>query len=252
MKLDSFNQKNRKYLNGQLFSNGLAVKYFRNNLIYRVNFISEFFRNKSVIHLGCCDHIPLIEEKLQNNTWIHKIITESSAKCIGIDINEEAVEYVKKKGINNILYGDITKDNISEIGDCNWDFLFMGEILEHTDNPQLFIKTIRQNYSKNISKIVITVPNALCYLNFLNTMKNCECINTDHRYWFTPFTLAKLLTTAGYRDIEFSFIEPGKKPKITLKTLLKTLLKNPSQYLKLILLIRKPILRETIVMVAKF
>ena len=252
IKFDTFAQKNSEYLNGQLFSNGLFIEYLRNNLSYRVNFISQLFQSKHVIHLGCCDHVPLIKQKIQNHTWIHNIISESSTKCIGIDINKEAVEYVKNEcDINNILYGDILKDNIPEINNSKWDYLFMGEILEHTDNPQLFLKTIRDKYKKNISKLVVTAPNALCYLNLICAIKNGECINTDHRYWFTPFTLAKLLTIAGYSTIEFCLIEPEKEIKTNLKTGIKILLKNPLKLLKLFILNKKPMLRETILMVAE-
>ena len=29
-------------------------------------------------------------------------------------------------------------------------------------------------------------------------MKYLEVINSDHRYWFTPYTISKILVSAGY------------------------------------------------------
>jgi len=56
-----------------------------------------------------------------------------------------------------------------------------------------------------VERIIITVPSALRFRN-LNGMK--ECINTDHRYWFTPFTIAKVCIEAGIYPEKLLFCDP--------------------------------------------
>ena len=37
-------------------------------------------------------------------------------------------------------------------------------------------------------------------------MKNyLEIINSDHRFWFTPYTIAKVLVSAGYKPDKISY-----------------------------------------------
>jgi len=232
-----------EYLNGEKFSNGLIIKFDKGEDIeYRIDLIKELFKNKTVIHLGCCDHIPLIQDKIKNDTWLHKIITSVSKKCLGIDINKEAILYVKNNtGYENVIYEDIAAENHSVINEGSWDYLFAGEIIEHLDNPHHFLQKIREKYSNNIDKLILSIPNYLSYHNCTNILKNSEFINTDHRYWFSPYTISKILTNAGYFDIKITFCEPGLKIKMNSRHLFK-----PFYLLRLILLKRFPLLRETI------
>lgn len=56
---------------------------------------------------------------------------------------------------------------------------------------------INQNYAEKIDRIVITVPNAFSWTNIKMALKGRECINTDHRYWFSPYTISKIAYNAG-------------------------------------------------------
>lgn len=81
-----------------------------------------------------------------------------------------------------------------------WDYIVLGEILEHVDNPVEFLEKILKNYGKNIKNILITVPNILSTGRILEIKKNNgEMINSDHRYWFSPYTLLKVTERAGIK-----------------------------------------------------
>ncbi len=198
----------KDYLSGKEFSNGKIFDY--NDFEYgRVRFstlkkiLHKEEELKSVIHLGCCDHLALIDEKIQNNKWLHKILMENAKCVLGIDIDKEAVEYVKSIGYNDVIYADITQDKtliVDEmrkmLGDQKWDYLIAGEIVEHLDNPTEFLKIVKESYHDIIDKIIITVPNAFSMHNIMYALKGQECINTDHRFWFTPYTIGKVLERA--------------------------------------------------------
>lgn len=197
------------YLNGERFSNSLKYhikeKFSEKK---RIEILSTMAKGKKIIHMGCLDHIPLIEMKIMKNIWLHGILSEASDSCLGIDINKEGVDYVRDKlKIQNVVYGDILKDDLLEIEKYpKWDFIILGEILEHVDDPVCFLKNIKKKYEGKINQIVVTVPNVLNFHTFKYLKNNTEHVNSDHRYWFTPYTILKVVGNAGFviDNIEFS------------------------------------------------
>lgn len=209
MKLDDLALK---YLKGIEFSNGFTLEIDGSDNcidLDRFSFLEDIVRNKKIIHLGCVDHLPLIQAKIQTNTWLHSRLCNSAERCLGIDINKEGIEYLSRDlGYSDVLCMDIVADENHLILDEKWDFLVMGEILEHVDNPLLFLKGIAEKYRNNIAKIIVSVPNAFSWKNIMNTFLKKECINSDHRYWFTPYTLAKIVTLADMEIEQIEFCNP--------------------------------------------
>jgi len=206
-----FDKSVQNYLSGLDFSSGLVLDIAKkeNSIFDRISILESLSKDKKIIHLGCCDHIPLIQKKIKNNTWLHGRLCKSSKRCIGIDINEDGVNFIKNNlGFGDVLCGDIIEEDINSITEEHWDYMVLGEILEHVDNPGLFLSSIQSKYHGIVDRLVITVPNAFSYQNIRYTFSNKECINTDHRYWFTPYTLAKIVTLAGMQVEKFFFCIP--------------------------------------------
>ncbi len=204
MKLDA---TTLDYLKGRKFSNSLNVTIDYNQPIPdRIRFLAELSKGKRILHLGCLDHLPLIDAKVAKRQWLHKELTEAASQCLGIDINREAMDYVKEKyGLDNVLLRDITGPVIPEISDKTWDFAILGELLEHIDNPVSYLREIRQKYQHAIEKIILTVPNVLTEQSFAAARRSSELINSDHRYWFSPYTIAKVMLQAGMELDEIFF-----------------------------------------------
>jgi 2-polyprenyl-3-methyl-5-hydroxy-6-metoxy-1,4-benzoquinol methylase len=205
MKLDD---QSLEYLFGKKFSNSLIIPYdYHQAIPNRITFLKDLAKGKKVIHLGCLDHLPLIDDKISRGQWLHKELTESAALCVGVDINKETKEYVERKhGFTNIVLGDFTKTKLAELASTSWDYAILGEILEHIDNPVSYLEAIGRLYKGNISRIVITVPNAWTQTTMRMARRSAEVINSDHRYWFTPYTLAKVIVQSGMQveDIYFA------------------------------------------------
>lgn len=191
-----------------MFTNSIIIPYdYYQPIPNRVTFLTHLVKDKSVIHLGCLDHLPLIDDKIKRGQWLHKELTQSAKKCIGLDIDKDAYEYVKNKyGVTNIRLSDFTSVKLDEIISNQWDYAILGELLEHIDNPVSFLSAIKNNYAGIVRSLVITVPNAWTQTTIRMAMKSKEIINSDHRYWFTPYTLAKVIVRAGMipSDIYFA------------------------------------------------
>lgn len=222
------------YLEGEKFSNG-RVFNLPNNIQpeHRIEYLTNLVKGKKVVHLGCLDHLPLIGDKIKKGEWLHARLTESAEKCVGFDINEETAKEVEEKyGIDNITCLDITAEANEAILAEKWDYLILGELLEHIDNPVEFLSRLREYYKDSIDQIVITVPHIL-NINRMKEMKKCiEIINTDHRFWFTPYTIAKVATEAGIKPTEVLYKSRGPLSfgKLVYRKMYKTVLRKEPTY----------------------
>jgi len=210
--------ENMAHLNGNKFSVSEQIDYIFNEDDFRIHskigLLSTLCRNKDIVHVGCVDHtIELIQAKAKKNKWLHKHLADSAKSIIGVDIQKEGLEYIHQTYGYEVANLDITHPQ-PELKSKNYDYLLLPDVLEHIGNPVEFIKKIRESYCDNINKIIITVPNALTHENYKNACKGREIINSDHRFWFTPYTLAKVVVDAGYTLERFYMIQ-GVKDKST-------------------------------------
>jgi 2-polyprenyl-3-methyl-5-hydroxy-6-metoxy-1,4-benzoquinol methylase len=190
------------YIQGKEFGGLVPFKVEqKGKLQNRMDFVEQMVKQKSVIHVGCLDHLPMIKDKIKHDQWFHLRLTNVASECLGLDVNQEGIELVKSEmNIPNIYYGNIDSDQkISSIASRYWDYIVFGEILEHVDNPVSFLQKVASNYHSSIGKIIITVPNAFRAGNIQSLVKNTELINSDHRYWFSPYTIYKVVHQAGLK-----------------------------------------------------
>ncbi len=207
MKFDNI----ESFLTGEDFSEGILLKLTQNPLYSRVDTLLNIVRGQNVIHIGCCDHIPLIESKIADGTWLQGILDKECNRVLGIDINKEAVDFVNIKSYSKqpAICCDITRDRIASYMDISgYEWAILGEILEHVDNPVQFMYDLQKNLLDNgfKGKIIITVPNAFSFQKG-KYLFGYETVNTDHRYWFSPYTLAKVITQSGLYPEELLFTD---------------------------------------------
>ena len=211
-----FTEQDYSYLCGESFSNGYNLKLEADSTFARVPKLLDLTRGASCIHVGCCDHIPLIEHKIQQGTWLHSLLEQNCSDVLGIDINQEAVDYVNQKGfVSKPVYcADITSDDFATsvpMDLAQFQYILFGEIIEHVDNPVLFLQRAKANLEEAgfYGTYIITTPNAFCMMRGGIYDNAIEGINSDHRYWFTPYTIAKVLVSAGLVPEELWFVNYG-------------------------------------------
>lgn len=184
------------YLLGSELSNGRKFPVKWKPCIQRNRLLSALVKNKRVLHIGCADHVSLIHKKRSKGLYLHSILLESAGLLVGADINIEAIEEMRDYGFSNLY-------SIDEIpGHLEFDYALVPDVIEHVGNVEEFLKDLKKYRAK---RFVLTTPNAYRLANRL-LFRN-ELINTDHRCWFSPYTLAKAVRNAGFVIDEFHYTD---------------------------------------------
>lgn len=165
--------------------------------------ILGMIRGKNVVHYGCIDDsADIIDSKIANNIYLHKLITENAKQCIGIDMNPALMDYLKDKHqIDNIYFGN-AEDPATFGCDLhllqNTEILLIPDIIEHLDNPGKMMEGIKQYYPANVRILIIT-PNPFSYLNFVFTLFRREFYNAYHTCYFSTNNMKVLLEHYGIK-----------------------------------------------------
>ncbi len=181
------------YLSGRTFSNAGEFRVRRSPFIDRTSLITGLARGKSVMHLGCADHVPLIQKKRADGSYLHDRIADVATRVVGVDTNTEALAEMRSVGIDDLY---LPEDLPSDI---DFDLVVAPDVIEHVGNVEDFLK-----YAGSFGcPVLVTTPNALGMEN--RTRLRSEAVNTDHRYWFSPYTLARSIVSAGLHIEEFHY-----------------------------------------------
>lgn len=207
-----FDQAVMDHLKGRTFTTGLHVAVSDGTGRYQPKFayLQNLLRHRSVIDFGCADHAEVIQRKVDTGKWLHAKICEAAEHCVGLDINADSLKVAKECGFEDLYCCDIFRDPLPPaVTGRHFDYFFLGEVLEHQGDPVTFLRRIREKFGGIADSLLLTVPNATGREYFLHAGRGREVINTDHRLWFTPFTLAKALTDAGFAVQDFDYVHSG-------------------------------------------
>lgn len=185
-------------------------------------------QRKKVLHLGCVDE-GLTEERIKTGNLLHIRLMEVAKEVWGVDISEKGIKLLRKYGIKNLVIGNIEHiDQIEELRQQEFDIILATEVLEHLNNPGLFLQNVKKLFSPN-TVMIITVPNGLRLTGLGYTLKGYEFVHPDHNYWFSYKTLDTLLKKNGYRIEEmlvYSFFDYTLPLSKILKRFLRKLVAN--------------------------
>ena len=174
------------HLHGRRFSNGKLFELDnRGRAPRRGDRLVQLARGQRVLHIGCCDHLPLIPEKVRLGVYLHQNLCQAAARCVGVDTNAEGVALLRTLGFPAVYTPD-------DLPDEEYDLCLLADVIEHVGDPVTFLRSLRRH---RFSRLVVATPNVF---RWRNCLPGGEMINTDHRFWFSPYTLCKVLVDAGY------------------------------------------------------
>lgn len=165
----------------------------------RKNYTVNFCRNRKVLHIGCADtgRFAWNDETAQDDKFLHAQIAKMAKKLVGIDINLEGIQWLKRHGYEAYKV-DLQYDRpqlravLQDI-----DTIVMPEVIEHLDNPGLALDNL---YDTGFAgDIFITTPNAFSRAVAITVERAMEPVHRDHNFWFSPTTLKTLLKKHGFK-----------------------------------------------------
>lgn len=198
----------------------LAGENFSDDFIYRPKIIGHkaprsdllvaWAKGRKVLHVGFADHAPLIRQRVADGSWLHKRLNAAALVCHGVDVSIEAVAVAQQLGFVNTELLDIFEhDAPSKLAALDVELVLVPDVLEHLTAPAMFLK--RLLLCLPTAEFVISVPNGISLRNSIQAIQGIERINTDHRVWFTPYTVQKTLCDGGLRVSELHScpVSPG-------------------------------------------
>lgn len=203
------------YLRGDQFSNGLQAQFTLEDSDYtlhsRINWLTAYCQSKRVVHVGCVDHdISMVEQKRRRGKWLHSELMKSAERVLGVDIDTEGLDALRQQfGIEDLLAANLLSDPCEPVFADTWDVMLLAEVLEHIGDPVTFLRTLRERFAGVVDEFIITVPNAFAEEIVAAARRGTEVINSDHRFWFTPYTIAKLCIDAGLMPEELVLCRNG-------------------------------------------
>lgn len=164
----------------------------------RCRFISELVRGRNVLDIGCVEH------NLQNRDrghWLHEYLRKTAKTLVGLDYETEAINALADEGYD-VVVGNATCFDLGR----TFETVVAGEVIEHIDNPGLFLDCVHRHLTTS-GEIILTTPNANCLIYFLeNLLLGHEIDNPDHVSIYSPRTISLVLSRHGFEVTNVVFL----------------------------------------------
>jgi SAM-dependent methyltransferase len=130
-----------------MFSTPLFVKK-----IYKNDIIRSYVGGKTVLDIGFLgpDHIAF--------STLHSTIQKHAKNVVGVDINKKRIDALKKKGYD-VIHDDAKNLKNTLKTKRKFDVVVAGDLIEHLENPGLFLENIKKLLNKD-GVAVLATPNA--------------------------------------------------------------------------------------------
>jgi SAM-dependent methyltransferase len=186
-------------------------------LVQRVEFIKEACRGRKVLHLGCTNW-PYTKEALENNSLLHLELKGLAGELWGFDFDQAGLDVLAEKGVSNLYRADLEKLDEVPVDEV-FDVIIAGEIIEHLNNPGLFLQGVKRFMNAD-SKLIITTVNAYCgfrllYYALRGKGGRAEPVHPDHVAYYSYSTLSLLLERAELDVSRFMFYDLGTEHRKT-------------------------------------
>jgi hypothetical protein len=168
------------------------------NLQVRDSVLLEHARKKRVVDVGFLDKGSL-SSKVAEGSWLHDKIRKVADDIVGVDIDEDGINHVREKFGIVAYCCDLSLGAPPTLVEFKPELIICADVVEHIPNPQQFLLGVRDLAGRTGATLVVTVPNATSYVTVAAAFRRFETINTDHRFYFSPYTVSKILWDAGFK-----------------------------------------------------
>ena len=182
-------------------------------LVQRVDLIRQLCKGKKVLHLGCTNY-PYTQDSIDNGMLLHFELEKIASDLWGMDFDQEGIDILIAKGSKQIVRGDLENLDMLELNET-FDVIVAGEIIEHLDNPGLFLNGIKR-FLKPDARLILTTINAYCGMRFAyygirGKSGKFEPVHPDHVAYYSYSTLSRLLERHELHVERFLYYDIGKE-----------------------------------------
>jgi SAM-dependent methyltransferase len=175
----------------------------------RMVVLKKYVANRLVMDLGCVDaRTQLVDsaKRIEHKpNLLHKRICELNPQTIGIDIDPTGVEALNKMGYH-VRCEDVETMDLGQ----KFDTIIAGEIIEHLENPGLFLRNMRKHL-KDDGVIIVSTPNPFYAAQTWKIWHYGKpMVHEDHMGWQDPTTMTQLFRRTGFEPFEGYWIQPHR------------------------------------------
>lgn len=179
----------------------------------RLDLIRDYCRGKSVLHLGCTNY-PYTEEAIANEMLLHFELEKIASEIYGFDADQQGLEILARNGCSNLYSADLESLENAPVA-RTFEVIVAGEIIEHLNNPGLFLNGIKRFMNPD-SRLLITTINAYCAMRFaVYALRGRgginEFVHPDHVAYYSYSTLRLLLSRHNFEVEKFLFYDIGRE-----------------------------------------
>src|SRR5258706_9980620 len=181
------------------------------DLVQRLDIIRETCRGKRVLHLGCTNY-PYTQDAIDLNSLLHFDLEKVAADLWGLDSDQAGIDALVALGTKQIMLGDLERLDQLDLNDT-FDVIVAGEIIEHLNNPGLFLQGVQRFMNKD-SVLIVTTVNAYCAMRFFyygvrGKRGRIEPVHPDHVAYYSYTTLKLLIERHRLQIGNFYFYDLG-------------------------------------------
>lgn len=153
---------------------------------HSISLFCKYAKGKTVLDVGCINH-DLNDYK--SKYWVHKALCAVASDCVGMDIYEEGINYLKEKGYT-VFVGNAEKFNL----DRKFDVIVAGELIEHLGNVSNFLECAKAHLNPS-GVLLLSTPNPWHWRFIVKGLFSCDVKpNPEHTCWFCLPTITQLLS----------------------------------------------------------
>lgn len=182
----------------------------------RMLVIAPMTKTGSVLDLGVVDSRRGKRgtgERLETKkaTSLFKLICDQNPNTLGVDIDAEGIEILRRNGFNT-RHEDVMSMDLGQ----TFDTIVAGELIEHLPDPGIFLKNMSRHLNPD-GTLVITTPNPFYSKQSWKIWRHDHpSVHEEHVCWFDPITLNTLCQMSDLRVDKIYWVQ---KKQGFLKTL---------------------------------
>ncbi|MEQ8841122.1 MAG: methyltransferase domain-containing protein [Acidimicrobiales bacterium] len=165
---------------------------WRDEIPDRVTFLEQRVRGRRVLDVGCVAHD---KARMDASNWLHARIAGSAAACLGVDILDDGVAAMQRRGFDAIAH-DLSC-GLGPVADHGpFDVIVAGELVEHVADLGMLFRTAADGLAPT-GEMILTTPNPFSPRRVRAGQLGIAWENVDHIVYAFPSGIAELAERHG-------------------------------------------------------